>query len=181
MEILIFPNALSLFMETGFDIMEYDKALKTLWLKRIGADAVDFGITLALAVFIGLYLIHFDWISILFLLQGPIWFVYSSVLDCVGGKTVGKYLFKIKSVAFIGDLRGYQCIARNATKLNFILFIADIIAGLSTEGDPRQRYTERIVDSLVVSEHKWDRKTESVEMEKREESEEREEELELPS
>lgn len=143
-------------MQTGFEIMDYDKNLKDLWVRRTLAALVDFLITLVIA-FLILYFLHpmsyMDTLY-LFLVQGPVWYVYSVVFDAVTGKTPGRYIFKIRAVAFVGDLSLGQALLRNLTKLNSLLALADAIAGLSTEGDPRQRYTERVLDSLVVSERK---------------------------
>jgi hypothetical protein len=160
-------------MHTGFDIMEYDKALRRLWGKRIAASVIDFAITMAIAYSIGVIL---NWSIglILFLWQGIIWFIYSSIFDALSGKTPGKYLFKIRAVSFIGPLDVWKAIGRNATKLNWIVYIADIIAGLSTEGEPRQRYSERVLDSLVIEEFKEERKVKTFKVE------EEKEEFELP-
>ena len=141
-------------MQTGFEIMDYDKNLKELWLRRTAAGFVDFLITSTIATILIYFLRPMDFLDyfFIFLLQGPIWFVYSVIFDMISGKTLGKYLFRIKSVAFIGNLSWTQAILRNLTKLNVLLAIADTITGLSTEGDPRQRYIERFIDSLVISE-----------------------------
>ncbi len=137
-------------MQTGFDIMEYDSALRRLWAKRIGASFVDFTITFSIAYVLG-YIFGWNLEMVLFMWQGIVWFIYSVFFDAFNGKTPGKYVFRLRAVSFIGPLDIWKAIGRNATKLNFIIYIADIIAGLSTEGEPRQRYSERILDSLVIS------------------------------
>ena len=164
-------------MQTGFEIMDYDKNLKDLWSKRMLAGIVDFVVTTAITFLIVYFLFSIN-IIIFSLLQGPVWFLYSSIFDMVNGKSVGKYIFKIKAVAFIGNLRWAQAILRNLTKLNFLIVLADAVVGLSTEGDPRQRYTERFIDTLVISEI---RRREIKRFEPLEEKKEKEkEELELP-
>ncbi len=143
-------------MQTGFEIMDYDKNLKMLWVKRMLAALVDVAITTPIAFFIMFFLHPMSYMDMLyiFLMQGPVWYVYSVIFDIISGKTVGKYIFKIRAVAFVGKLSITQALVRNLTKLNSIIALSDAIAGLSTEGDPRQRYSERIVDSLVISEMK---------------------------
>ena len=138
-------------MQTGFEMMDYDKNLKTLWSRRTLAGIVDFLITSAITFLIVYFLIGMNLI-IISLSQGVVWFLYSTIFEAVNGKSVGKYIFKIKAVAFIGGLKWSQAILRNLTKLNLIILISDAVIGLSTEGDPRQRYTERFIDTLVVSE-----------------------------
>ena len=141
-------------MQTGFEIMDYDRNLKNLWIRRFLAGVVDFSITYVITFLIVFFLKPISYLDFvyIFMLQGPVWFIYSAIFDAITGKTAGKYIFKIRAVAFIGNLSIGQAIARNITKLNAILVLADAITGLSTEGDPRQRYTERIIDSLVISE-----------------------------
>ncbi len=160
-------------MQTGFDMMEYDTALRRLWGKRILASIIDFIITFILAYILA-YFLEWNLLMTIFILQGIIWFLYSSIFDAITGKTPGKYAFKLRAVSFIGDLGVWKSIARNVTKLNWIIYTADIIAGLSTEGEPRQRFTERFLDSLVVSEFKEERKVKAYRIQ------EEKEELELP-
>ncbi len=151
MESIISYFALISYMQTGFEIMDYDKNLKALWSKRMLAGIVDFVVTTAIAFLIVYFLIGIN-IIIFSVLQGPVWFLYSIIFDIINGKSVGKYIFRIKAVAFIGNLKWAQAILRNLTKLNFFIVLADAVVGLSTEGDPRQRYTERFIDTLVISE-----------------------------
>ena len=137
--------------------MDYDKHLKNIWVRRILAALIDFFITIAIVIIFDEFIIHLTYLY-LSIMQGVVWYFYSSIFDAINGKTPGKYLFKIRAVAFIGDLSISRAFLRNLTKLNVILVIADAVAGLSTEGDPRQRYTERVIDSLVISEQKIERK-----------------------
>jgi len=157
-------------MQTGFDIMEYDSSLRKLWGKRISADFIDFVITLVTA-FLFAYVFPMNPLFVLFVAQGIIWYIYSVIFDAVWGKTPGKFIFNLKAVAFIGDLTLAQALLRNLTKLNWLIFVGDIIAGLSTEGDPRQRFSERIIDSLVIAEIKEERKIKSFKIEEKEELE----------
>ena len=169
-------------MQTGFEIMEYDKNLKNLWIRRIVASIIDFSITFIIAVLVTYYLWpnmkSFNFV-LAFFLQGPIWYVYSIPFDILWGKTPGKMIMNIKAVSFVGNLNNKQVLLRNLTKINAILVIADAIAGLSTEGDPRQRYTERFIDSITIIEKHWKKKSKKIELLKEEEKKE-EEELVLP-
>ncbi|NPA75983.1 MAG: RDD family protein [Euryarchaeota archaeon] len=142
-------------MQTGFEIMDYDKHLKELWLRRTAAGIFDFVVTFVLAFLIVDIFLHVSMIYVIFL-QGPVWYIYSVIFDLYRGKTPGKYIFKIRAVAFIGGLSVAQAFLRNLTKLNALLVLADVVAGLSTEGDPRQRYVERVIDSLVITERVYD-------------------------
>ncbi len=143
-------------MQTGFEIMDYDRNLKDLWVRRTLAGFVDFVITSIISFFIIYFFRPMDYMDFIFIfiVQGPVWFVYSVIFDAISGKTPGKYLFKIRAVAFVGNLSIGQAILRNLAKLNAIIALSDAITGLSTEGDPRQRYTERFIDSVVVSERR---------------------------
>ena len=157
-------------MQTGFDIMEYDSSLRRLWARRIVADFIDFIITFLIAIGIT-YIWPTNPIFVIFILQGIVWFIYSVIFDTTSGKTPGKYLTKIKAVSFIGELNVWQAIGRNLTKISWIIFVGDIIAGLSTEGDPRQRISERVLDSLVISDVVEERGIKTFKMEEKEELE----------
>ncbi len=159
-----------LHMQTGFDIMEYDSSLRRLWGKRIAADFIDFVITFIIA-FAFTFFFPMNPIFLLFVAQGIVWYLYSVIFDLAWGKTPGKFIFGIKAVAFIGDLTPLQAFVRNLTKLNWIIYISDIIAGLSTEGDPRQRFSERVVNSLVIAEIREEKKIKSFKIEEKEELE----------
>ncbi len=157
-------------MQTGFDIMEYDSSLRRLWGKRILADFIDYLITLVIAFLLN-YLFPMNFIFLLFVAQGIVWYIYSVIFDALWGKTPGKLAMGLKAVAFIGDLTPLQAVLRNLTKLNVLIFAGDIIVGLSTEGDPRQRFSERAIDSLVIAEIKEERKIKSFKIEEKEELE----------
>lgn len=169
-------------MQTGFEIMDYDRNLKNMWIRRIVASIIDSTITFFIALLAAYYLwpnmLSFDLI-IAFFLQGLLWYIYSIPFDILWGKTPGKMVMKIKAVSFVGNLNTKQALLRNLTKLNIILVIGDAIAGLSTEGDPRQRYTERFIDSITVMEKRWGKKAKKLELSKGEKKKE-EEELVLP-
>ncbi len=171
-------------MQTGFEIMDYDKNLKNLWIHRFIAGLIDFIITYTIAFFIT-YLLWphiglFNIIIIAFFLQGPVWYFYSLPFDIIWGKTLGKFPMRIRSVSFVGELNIKQILLRNLTKLNVILAIADSIAGLSTEGDPRQRYTERLIDSLTIAEISKKKSVKKFEVSESKGEKEHEEELVLP-
>ncbi len=144
-------------MQTGFEIMDYDKNLKELWIKRLLAGIIDFSISLTISFTVFTLFLKLTLFYSL-LLQGVVWYIYSAIFDMYSGKTPGKYPFGIRAVAFIGNLTPMQALTRNLTKLNGILVLGDVVAGLSTEGDPRQRYIERVVDSLVINERKRERR-----------------------
>ena len=169
-------------MQTGFEMMEYDRNLKNLWIYRIMAGTIDFIITFAIAVAVTYYIwsnVGFDLI-LAFFLQGFIWYIYSIPFDSLWGKTPGKVFMRIKAVSFVGNLSMKQVLLRNLTKMNVILVIADAIAGLSTEGDPRQRYTERFIDSIIIVEKRWEKKTKKFEIFEERKKKGAEEELVLP-
>ncbi len=184
----IFISFLSLIpsMQTGFDMMEYDTALRRLWGKRVAADLIDFSITFSISYFIA-FLFHYTFMEVLFVIEGVVWFLYSLIFDAIGGRTPGKMIMGLRAVSFIGKLGVVKSIGRNLTKLNWIAFIADVIAGLSTEGEPRQRLTERFLDSLVVNERKVKKRSKKggkgtkAKKVKRKKKVDEEEELELPT
>ena len=138
-------------MPTGFDILEYDKSLQRYWIVRFIAciiDAIIVSIISSLFLFI-LILFPFDvWITSFFF--GILWLLYSTGLEGIKGYTIGKKVMKLKVVTHVGKLDFQTSLIRNISKIWGIFLLIDFIVGLATEGDPRQRYLDRLTDTLVV-------------------------------
>ena len=139
-------------MHTGIDLLAHSRDLLIHWLKRTGAFLVDLAIvaapiSLALASEGALNNIYTAGLA-----SGAGLFLYSAVLEGVFGRTWGKRLFGLRVVA-IEDKNGVlQALVRSIPKFFWYIFLpVDTLAGLATEGDPRQRWSDRVLSTTVVS------------------------------
>ena len=67
------------------------------------------------------------------------------------GATVGKRLlgFRVETVA--GQRIGLdKAFLRNLSKLHWVLLLLDVLVGLGTTGDPRQKFSDRFAGTRVV-------------------------------
>jgi uncharacterized RDD family membrane protein YckC len=85
------------------------------------------------------------------LLPFAIFFIYILILEGVKGKTIGKHLLHLQVVTVDGGpIDISKAIVRNISKINGILLLLDWIVGIATDGDPRQRFMDRIAGTLVI-------------------------------
>ena len=136
------------YMPTGFDILEYDKSLQRYWLVRLVAAVIDSIIISLISFLVVIFFTRDVWINSFFF--GIIWLLYSTVFEGIEGYTLGKKLMKLKVVTHVGNLDFQTSLVRNLSKIWGIFLIVDFIVGLATEGDPRQRYLDRLTDTLVI-------------------------------
>jgi uncharacterized RDD family membrane protein YckC len=73
-------------------------------------------------------------------------------MESTVGWTVGKRLFSLKVRTTGGSpIDGLAAVTRNFTKVSGPLFILDFLFGFASEGDPRQRFTDRVARTTVVA------------------------------
>lgn len=124
------------------------------WVHRLFAALID-----VVLVFVPIYII----MLILALTQGLHWFmsgvvmgffwmIYSAVFEEVKGATIGKQLFGLKVVSLDGNIQTYQVMMRNLTKIFGGFLLIDLLLGFVIDTtDARQKYTDRIAKTTVVS------------------------------
>jgi uncharacterized RDD family membrane protein YckC len=79
-------------------------------------------------------------------------FAYSAILEGWFGQTLGKRLFHLRVVSMGEKGRGYQAVIRSVPKIFWYAFLPlDVFAGLAVEGDPRQRWSDHVANTTVVS------------------------------
>jgi len=126
-------------MVNGFDIIGQNRTLQIHWAKRVAAFAVDCLVVLA-PVWILLFLLGERRVSVYGIGSGIAFFAYATVTEGIWRRTVGK------TIAGLG-----KAAVRNVPKLFWFLFpLLDTIAGLLVEGDPRQRFSDRILGTTVA-------------------------------
>lgn len=145
-------------MVTGFNILGSNKALQEHWVKRFFAALIDF-----LIILIPLYILFnvifwtvfwgwglwFGWFWWLF--DGMFVFLYFVILEMIMQGSIGKKIVNLQVVTTSGQPLGIGAIViRSLFKLIYPLLWIDVILGLLTEGDPRQKFMDRIANTVVV-------------------------------
>lgn len=87
------------------------------------------------------------------LIGGIIWLIYSAVLDVSWGATIGKRVLGLQVQMVNGGKVDFgKAFMRNISKIHPLFLLLDWIIGIATPGaDRRQKYTDRIAGTTVVS------------------------------
>lgn len=139
------------------DMIGSDKSLQDHWLKRFIACIIDAVIVWVIALVLWALLVLFTpmrWFGWHFwgmepFLDGAIYWLYSSLMEGASGATIGKRLLSLRVSALQGDLDIGKTVVRNISKIHPLFLLLDLIIGLITEGDPKQRYMDRIAGTTV--------------------------------
>jgi len=116
-------------------------------LERIDAAIIFIPIRIGL-----LFVSDLDQNIIAGIATGIAWFVYAGFLEGRYGKTVGKHLMHLKVVSMIDRKLLRQGFIRSVPKLFWYAFLpVDTLLGLAMEGDPRQRFTDRVSLTSVIT------------------------------
>ena len=137
-------------MVTGFDILGHNRKLRRHWLCRIYAILVDMAIVFISVGIVLLYL-GYDTILLSGITASVAFFLYSAILEAATGKTIGKRIFRLKARPLKKGKKPGRLFLRNLSKLLwFIALPIDVIVGLAGRGDPRQRFSDRLLKTTVV-------------------------------
>jgi uncharacterized RDD family membrane protein YckC len=149
---------------TGLDQLTANRDVQDLWLRRAVAfiiDSVIIGIgsiILALVFTIPLFIVgpslfRFDFWGVWFWGFIPVLLVGYFILAEAGwGRTICKEAMGLKAVRVDGrpmDLG--SSFLRNISKINWLLLLLDVIAGLVMHGDGRQKFSDRLAGTTVES------------------------------
>ena len=153
-------------MHTGFEHLSDDKAVQDHWAKRVVAFILDSVIVSAAVTILALaaavpFLIGAGFtpgFSFLPVWWG-VWFggliplvilAYFILADWLFGRTLGKQVMGLKVAKKDGkpvDL--WTSIVRNISKINFVLLILDVAAGLAMRGDTSQKFSDRYAGTVI--------------------------------
>ncbi|MEW6069221.1 MAG: RDD family protein [Candidatus Thermoplasmatota archaeon] len=143
-------------MVRGIDIIGSNKNLQSHWVRRIIAGIID-GVIVAIVFgalcVLLLFSLFYGWLFWLVgagFIFGILWIVYFAVLEGLYGTTLGKKLLSLKVLSTSQSMDIAKGFIRNISKIYWLFLLVDIILGLVTEGDPRQRYLDRIANTMVV-------------------------------
>jgi len=140
-------------MVTGFDLIHHNKPLQKHWIKRVVAYIIDFILSSIgpFAVFTIISLGVGEAVFLYFpLVAGLVQVFYSAIFEAVFGYTVGKRILDLEVESLRQQLDFSRALIRNVTKVHGLLIILDWIASMTVEGDPRQRYLDRIAYTTVI-------------------------------
>ncbi len=153
-------------MSTGFERIGRDSQLQDHWIRRVIAFIIDSIITWIGTLVIGVII----WLpfTLMALATGLPWYMfnpfsfpffagiltvlYFAFFETYFGGTFGKRIMNLQATRLNGqDLPLDSAFIRNASKIYWVLIILDAIIGLAMSGDPRQKATDRIAGTTVVS------------------------------
>jgi uncharacterized RDD family membrane protein YckC len=137
-------------MVTGFDLLGHSRSIQDHWARR----AIAFGVDVVLVTFPVWILLQFVPtvnVALFGLLSGLCLFTYSSLFETYVGKTPGKELMSLRVDSTAGSMSLSSGMLRSIAKFFWYLFpLIDTLLGMATEGDPRQRLTDRVAGTVVV-------------------------------
>jgi len=142
-------------MTTGFEQIVQDSLLQKHWLARLIAALIDLALVL-IPVYILMVLLSWtqgqSWL-LGAVIMGFVWFIYSSFFELNSGSTIGKKLLGLRVVPIQGRLDLYQAMMRNLTKVFGGFLIIDMLIGFLIDAkDPKQRYTDTLAKTTVITE-----------------------------
>ena len=141
-------------MPIAFEMLFKNRVLRAHWMKRAGAGLIDIATVFvpvwAIALSFGLEKAYFD--LFVGIASGICWFTYSALSEYFYGYTLGKKLASLRVSSEKGDVSLHEAAFRNVPKLFwFIMLPLDLLLGMFTYGDPRQRFVDRVFETTVVS------------------------------
>ncbi len=156
-------------MRRRFEEIRASDSLQNLWMRRVIAFAIDSIIlliilaivnaALALVLLVPSLIFSFNLFGGFFsgfssLLGLIIVWGYYTIFEGSTNATIGKRIMDLRVRPLRGMMSFTKAFIRNFTKawlpVIFLLFLLDLLIGLATEGDPRQRFSDVIADTSVV-------------------------------
>jgi uncharacterized RDD family membrane protein YckC len=163
------PASASQGVGTGFDVLTRDSEAQTHWVSRLIAFAIDVVIIgVILLIVFGILTLYVFFLPIPGFLSNPVAFLfgvgalgslsggllmvlYATLTEAFLGSTLGKKFLNIKVERIDGKkVTAREAFVRNIAKIHWLLLLIDLFAGLFTQGDYRQRFTDRVAGTIVV-------------------------------
>jgi uncharacterized RDD family membrane protein YckC len=152
-------------LSTGFERIGRDSRLQDHWIRRLIAFIIDSVIVgVGTLIIAGIILIPFilaaavtGWPLVFNPFIGPFFVgilsvLYFALLESWFGWTFGKRLMNLRTMRLGGQRPSLDvALVRNISKIYWILVLLDVIIGLATPGDPRQKISDRMADTTVTS------------------------------
>ncbi len=137
------------------DLITSNNQLQQHWIRRLVAALIDWIILVVITWLLSILLFPILFIFAGFGLiggffAGLIAIAYFTFLEGTKGSSIGKHLLNLKVVPTSGRMDFTKALIRNVSKIHWLILLIDWFAGLFTDGDPRQRYLDRIANTTVV-------------------------------
>jgi uncharacterized RDD family membrane protein YckC len=142
-------------MVTAASLIGSNKQLQDHWVRRVLAAILDVIIYIILMIIIMVFfgiaaIVIPGGVIVLAFIPGLIWFAYFVILEGISGATLGKRFMNLRVVPTMGEMGIVKSIIRNISKIHFLFFLVDWLIGFVTDGDPRQRFMDRLANTTVV-------------------------------
>lgn len=150
--------------KTGFERIGHDVNLQEHWIRRIVAIVID-SIIVGIGAWILAEVLFFpfrivgwpsflasprNWLQFPFMM-GILYVLYFTIAESEYGYTLGKRIMGLKVIRLDGENPTLdKAFIRNISKIYWLLLLLDVIIGLATSGDSRQKYGDRIAGTLVI-------------------------------
>ncbi|HEX9341917.1 MAG TPA: RDD family protein [Thermoplasmata archaeon] len=140
-------------MVSGFDLVGHNRTFQIHWVKRVVAFFLDLATVFA-PLWSLLYLggIRQTWVY--GVLGGFCLYAYSTAMEAATRCTIGKFILGLEVRSLRGPMTLGKAAIRNFPKLFWFAFpLLDTLAGLVVDGDPRQRWSDKILGTTVAQSH----------------------------
>lgn len=137
-------------MVTGFDLIGHNRPLQDHWVRRTVGYFLDLAVVL-LPLWAVLQAFSIQRIEVFGLLSSLLLFLYSSSMDGLAGRTIGKEIVGLRVQSLMGEMDLWKGMVRSASKFFWYVFpFLDAILGLASDGDPRQRLLDKVANTTVI-------------------------------
>ena len=137
-------------MVSGFDLLGHNRTFQIHWMKRVVAFVLDC-VAVFSPVFSVLFLQGERRPEVFGILGGIALYAYATVGEALFRRTLGKIIVGLEGRSLRGPMTFAKAAVRNFPKLFWYAFpFLDTVAGLLVEGDPRQRWSDKVLGTTVA-------------------------------
>ncbi|HLE55100.1 MAG TPA: RDD family protein [Thermoplasmata archaeon] len=137
-------------MVSGFDLLGHNRTFQVHWVKRVFAFMIDVVFIFA-PVWTLLYLNGERAPWVYGVVGGIFLYAYSTFAEAIFRRTCGKFLMGLEVRPLHGSMTLGKAAVRNIPKIFWFAFpLLDTIAGMTVDGDPRQRWSDHVLGTTVA-------------------------------
>ncbi len=137
-------------MVNGLDLLGHNRTFQIHWTKRLVAFVIDLAAVFA-PLWSFLYIEGVRRPEVYGIVGGVALFLYSTFAEAIFRRTAGKLIAGLEVRSLNGPMTLGKAAVRSVPKLFWFAFPAlDTLAGLIVEGDPRQRWSDKVLGTTVA-------------------------------
>ena len=137
-------------MVNGLDLLGHNRTFQIHWLKRLFGFLIDIAFVFA-PLWILLFYAGQRQPVVYGLWGGVALYLYSTVSEALFRSTMGKYIVGLEVRSLRGPMTFAKAAVRSFPKMFWFVFpVLDTVAGLIVEGDPRQRWSDKVLGTTVA-------------------------------